>query len=90
VKKHRWPVAKEIPAWAQAYLRWIELARLEYQQMKEIEFPDEATQGQGALQMPDANSNLVQKQLSELTQCYGGVYPSNYTCHFQVILGPRL
>jgi hypothetical protein len=46
----------------------IEQARLEYQPMKEIEFPEEAEQGQRALEMPDASSDLVQKQLSELAQ----------------------
>jgi deoxyribose-phosphate aldolase len=36
--------------------------------MKAIEYPQEAEEGQGELKMPYANSNLVQKQLSELTQ----------------------
>jgi len=36
--------------------------------MKAIEFPEEAEEGQGELEMPDVNSNLVQQQLSELAQ----------------------
>jgi hypothetical protein len=68
VEKPRSPAAREIPAWVQDYLRRIEQARLEHQQMKAIEFPEEAEEGQGELEMPDANSNLVQKQLSELAQ----------------------
>jgi hypothetical protein len=36
--------------------------------MKEIEYRGEAQEGQGELEMPDTNSNLVQKQLSEHAQ----------------------
>jgi hypothetical protein len=36
--------------------------------MKAIEYPEEAEEGQGELEMPDANSSLVQRQLSELAQ----------------------
>ena len=36
--------------------------------MKALEYPEEAEEGQGELEMTDANSNLVQRQLSELTQ----------------------
>lgn len=36
--------------------------------MKAIEYPEEAEEGQGELEMPDANSGLVQRQLSELAQ----------------------
>jgi hypothetical protein len=52
----------------QDYQRWKEQARLDHQQLKAIEFPEEAEEGQGELEMPNANSNLVQKQLSELAQ----------------------
>jgi hypothetical protein len=62
------PAATEIPVWVQDYQKRMEQARLEYQQLKAIEFPDEAEHGQGELHMADANSNLVQKQLSELAQ----------------------
>ena len=48
--------------------RQIEQARLEHQQIKAIEYPEEAEEGQGELEMTDANPNLVQKQLSELAQ----------------------
>jgi SMC interacting uncharacterized protein involved in chromosome segregation len=36
--------------------------------MRAIEYPEQAEEGQGELEMPDASSNLVQKQLSELAQ----------------------
>jgi hypothetical protein len=52
----------------QDYQRRIEQARLDHQQLKAIEFAEEAEEGQGELEMPNANSNLVQKQLSELAQ----------------------
>ena len=60
--------AKEIPVWVLEYQNRIELARLEYQQMKIIEAPEEAELGHGELEMPNVNSGLVQKQLSELAQ----------------------
>jgi hypothetical protein len=68
VEKPRSPAARENPIWVQNYQRQIEHARLEHQQMKAIEYPVEAEEGQGELEMPDANSNVVQKQLSELPQ----------------------
>jgi hypothetical protein len=68
VEKPQSPVAREIPGWVQEYQRRIEQARLEHQQMKAIEYPKEAEEGQGELEMPDVNSDLVQKQLSELAQ----------------------
>jgi hypothetical protein len=36
--------------------------------LKEQEEPEEAAEGQGEIQMTEANSDLVQKQLSELAQ----------------------
>jgi len=36
--------------------------------MKAIEFPGEAEECHGELKIPDANSNLIQRQLSELAQ----------------------
>jgi Xaa-Pro aminopeptidase len=48
------------------YQRRIEQARLEYQQMRAIEAPEEAELGQGELEMQDVSSSLVQKRLSEL------------------------
>jgi hypothetical protein len=68
VEKPQSPAAKEIPSFVQEYPRRIEQAWPEYQQLKEIEFPGEAVQGQGELEMIDDSSNLVQKQLSELVQ----------------------
>lgn len=43
-------------------------AALEYQQMTEMQIPDEAKQCLDELQLPDANSNLVQKLLSNWSQ----------------------
>jgi hypothetical protein len=36
--------------------------------MKAIEYPEEAEEGQGELELSDAYSNLVQRQLSEYAQ----------------------
>jgi len=36
--------------------------------MKALEYPEEAEEGQGELEMTNANSNVVQKHLSELAQ----------------------
>jgi hypothetical protein len=68
VEKPRSPAAREIASWVQEYQRRIEQARLEYQQMKAMEAPEEAELGQGELEMEDASSSLVQKQLSKLAQ----------------------
>lgn len=64
----RSPVAKDIAAWVQMYQWTIEQPRLEYQQMKPIEVPEEANLGQRELEMPNKNSNIVQNHLSELVQ----------------------
>jgi len=45
-----------------------DVAQLQHQQIKAIEYPDEAEQGQGELKMIDAMSNLVQRQLLGLEQ----------------------
>jgi len=68
VEKRRSPVAREVAAWVREYQRRIQQARLENQQMKALEYPEEEEEGQGEREMTDANSNLVQKQLSELAQ----------------------
>jgi len=68
VEKPRSPAARETPVWVQNYQRSIEQARLEYQQMRAIEAPEEAELGQGDFEMQDASSNLVQKQLLEPAQ----------------------
>jgi hypothetical protein len=73
VEKPPSPAGREIPGWVQDYQHRIEQARLEHQQMKAIEYPEEAEEAQGELEMPDANSNLVQKQLSELAQQVGHI-----------------
>jgi len=73
VEKPQSPAAKDIPAWVKDYPHQIEQARLEYQTMKSIEFPEEAELGQGELQMTDANSNSLQKQLSELAEQVGHI-----------------
>jgi hypothetical protein len=68
VEKPWSPAAREIPAWVLDYQRRAEQARLQHIHMKVIEYPEETQDSQGELEMPDANSNLVQKQLSELMQ----------------------
>jgi hypothetical protein len=64
----RSPAARPILQWYLEYQRRIEAARRDYLQLKEQEEPDEALEGQGEIQMTEANSDLVQKQLSERTQ----------------------
>jgi predicted nucleic acid-binding Zn-ribbon protein len=68
VEKPRSPAARAIPDWCQDYQRRIEAARRDYFLLKEQEEPEEALEGQGEVQMSDVNSDLVQKQLSELPQ----------------------
>jgi hypothetical protein len=52
----------------QGYQCRIEQARLQYHQTKSSEYTQEADEGQGEIEMLDANFNLVQNQLSELRQ----------------------
>jgi len=68
VEKPRSPAARPIPEWCLEYQRRIEAARRDYLLLKEQEEPEEAEEGQGEVQMTEANSDLVQKQLSELAQ----------------------
>ena len=68
VEKPRSPAARPIPEWCLEYQRRIEAARRDYLLLKEQEEPEEAEQGQGEIQMSEANPDLVQKQLSELAQ----------------------
>ena len=68
VEMPRSPWAREIPSWVLDYQTRIEHTRLEYQQMRSIEALEDAELGQAELEMQDASSSLVQKQLSELAQ----------------------
>jgi len=68
VKEPRSPAAKEVPAWVLEYQRRIEQARRQHQETWATEYPDEAEQGLGELEMQVKNPNLVQTQLSELVQ----------------------
>jgi len=67
-EKPRSLAAREIATWVQEYPRRTEQAWLEHQQIKALEYPEEAVEGQGELEMPDVNSNLVQRQLLQLAQ----------------------
>jgi len=68
VEKPRSPAARPIPEWCLAYQRRTEAAQRDYLLLKEQEKPEEALEGQGEIQMTEANTDLVQKQLSELAQ----------------------
>ena len=68
VQKPRSPAARPIPEWCLEYQRRIEAARKDYLLLREQEEPEEALEGQGEIQMLEANPDLVQKQLSELAQ----------------------
>jgi len=68
IEKPRSPAAKVTPEWCLEYQRRIEAARKDYLLLKEQEEPEEALEGQGEIQMIDANPDLVQEQLSELAQ----------------------
>jgi hypothetical protein len=68
VEKPRSPAARAIPELCLGYQRRIEAARRDYLLLKEQEEPEEGSEGQGEILMTEANSDLVQKQLSELAQ----------------------
>jgi len=68
IEKSRTPVARTTPEWCLEYQRRIEAARKDYLLLKEQEEPEEALEGQGEVQMLEANPDLVQEQLSELAQ----------------------
>jgi len=68
VEEPRSPAAKEIAARVLEYQRRIEQARREHQETWAIEYPDEAEQDLGELEMQVKNPNIVQTQLSELVQ----------------------
>jgi len=68
VEKPGSPLAKLIPPLLHQSQRRIEEARLDHQQMNVLEYPEGAEEGLGELQIPDANSKLVQKEMSELAQ----------------------
>ena len=67
-EKPRSPVARPIPEWCLGYQRKIEAARRDYLLIKEQEEPQEALEGQGEIELLEQNTDLVQKQLSELPQ----------------------
>jgi len=68
VEKPRSPAARHIPEWCLEYQRRIEDARRDYLLLIEQEEPEGAPEGQGEIQMTEANTDLVQKQLLELPQ----------------------
>jgi len=68
IEKPRSPAARPIPEWCLNYQRRIEAARKDYLLLKEQEQPEEEIEGQGEIEMTEANTDLVQKQLSELAQ----------------------
>ena len=68
IDKARSPAAGTIPEWCLEYQGRIEAARREYLLLKEQEEPEQALEGQGEVQMLEANPDLVQDQLSELAQ----------------------
>jgi len=68
IEKPRSPAHRDIPAWVQNYQNRLEEARREYLLLKNHEEPEEALEGQGEVVMAEANTDLVQEQLSELAQ----------------------
>jgi len=68
IEKPRTPVQREVPVWVQSYQNRLEEARREYLLLKDHEEPEEALEGQGEVVMAEANTDLVQEQLSELAQ----------------------
>jgi hypothetical protein len=68
VEKHQSPAAWGIPEWCLEYQRRIEAAQRDYLLLKEQGEPEEAEQGQGEVEMTEANTDLVHRQLSELAQ----------------------
>ena len=68
IEKPRSPAQRDIPAWVQNYQNRLEEARREYLLLKDHEEPEEALEGQGEVVMTEANTELVQEQLSELAQ----------------------
>jgi hypothetical protein len=68
VEKPQSLAAKQVLVWVQEYQCRIEQARLNHQLIKAQQYPDEAEEGQGEHEIPDANSNLDQRHLSELAQ----------------------
>jgi hypothetical protein len=68
VEKPRSSVGRAIPEWWLGYQRRIEAARRDYLLLKSQEEPKEAPSGQGDVEMTEANTDLVQRQLSELAQ----------------------
>jgi hypothetical protein len=57
-----------IPEWSQEYQRRIKAARREYLLLKEQQEPQHVASRQGEAKMQEADTDLVQKQLSELAQ----------------------
>jgi predicted nucleic acid-binding Zn-ribbon protein len=68
VEKPRSPAARPIREWCLGYQRRIEAAQRDYLLLKEQEEPDQALEGQGEVEMTEASTDLIQKQLSELDQ----------------------
>jgi len=68
VGEPRSPAARPIPEWCLEYQRRIEATRRDYFLLKDQEEPEEAVEGQGEVEMIEANTDIVQEQLSELAQ----------------------
>jgi hypothetical protein len=68
VEKPRSPAVRSIPGWCLEYQERIEAARRDCLLIKEQEVPEEAPEGQGEKLMSENDTDLVQKQLSELAQ----------------------
>ena len=68
IETARSPTTRTIPEWCLGYQRRIEAARRDYLLLKEQEEPDEALEGQGEVEITEANTDLVQKQLLKLAQ----------------------
>jgi len=62
------PAGRAIPEWCKDYQRGLEAARREYLRLESQEEPNETPSGQGEAEMTEANTDLVQRQLSELAQ----------------------
>ena len=68
VEKPRYPAPREVPVWVQNDQNRLEEARREYLLLMSHKEQWEAVEGQGEVVMVDANSDLLQNQLSELVQ----------------------
>jgi len=68
IEKPQSPAPREVPIWVQQYQNRLEEAQREYLLLKSHKEPEKAQEEHGEVQMSEANSDLVQDQLSELAQ----------------------